>query len=248
MWFCVKEGGSQREGRGAIDLSRGSYISPSLLGRGRMGGTTKLKWRGRYSRVKGGFYSHTQQAGPKYQQGWMYSFTLSIVHCGGWMPLVSPNRRHLLQWHGDLVCQRWLRETKGHTSWVNLSSRQHFIITYLAFFYICFVYTFCTVCTCLSCERFPAHHKFASHKWLSGFLYKNFFVTWCKINASLLHFSHVQNAITFLQLFNINPILHTMWLENHTLTLKSNTAKYYFGEKFSFLPTVLKYCSESRKI
>jgi hypothetical protein len=28
----------------------------------------------------------------------------------------------------------------------------------------------------------------------------------------------------------INPILHTAWLNNHAITLKSNTAKYYFGE------------------
>jgi hypothetical protein len=34
-----------------------------------------------------------------------------------------------------------------------------------------------------------------------------------------------------------NPILHTTWLNNHALTLKSNTAKYYFGEKSSFLHT-----------
>jgi hypothetical protein len=27
-----------------------------------------------------------------------------------------------------------------------------------------------------------------------------------------------------------NPILHTAWLNNHALTLKRNTAKYYFGE------------------
>ncbi len=32
----------------------------------------------------------------------------------------------------------------------------------------------------------------------------------------------------------INPILHTVWLNNHALTLKRNTAKYYFGEKSSF--------------
>jgi hypothetical protein len=37
----------------------------------------------------------------------------------------------------------------------------------------------------------------------------------------------------------INPILHTAWLESHALTLKSNTAKYYFGEKSSFLHTFL---------
>jgi hypothetical protein len=38
-----------------------------------------------------------------------------------------------------------------------------------------------------------------------------------------------------------NPILHA-------LTLKSNTAKYYFGEKSNFLHTFLKFCRESKKI
>jgi hypothetical protein len=46
----------------------------------------------------------------------------------------------------------------------------------------------------------------------------------------------------------LNPILHTAWLNNHALTLKSNTAKYYFCEKSSFLHTFLKFCCESRKI
>jgi hypothetical protein len=45
-----------------------------------------------------------------------------------------------------------------------------------------------------------------------------------------------------------NPILHTAWLANHALTLKSNSAKYYFHEKFRFLHTFLKLCCESRKI
>jgi hypothetical protein len=45
-----------------------------------------------------------------------------------------------------------------------------------------------------------------------------------------------------------NPILHTAWLNNHALTLKRNTAKYYFGEKSSFLHTFLKISCESRKI
>jgi hypothetical protein len=42
-----------------------------------------------------------------------------------------------------------------------------------------------------------------------------------------------------------NPILHTAWLDSHALTLKRNTAKYYFCEKFSFLPTFLNVCCES---
>jgi hypothetical protein len=41
-----------------------------------------------------------------------------------------------------------------------------------------------------------------------------------------------------------NPILHTAWLNIHALTLKRNTAKYYFGEKSSFLHTFLKFCCE----
>jgi hypothetical protein len=36
-----------------------------------------------------------------------------------------------------------------------------------------------------------------------------------------------------------NTILHTAWLNNHALTLKRNTEKYYFGEKFNFLHTFL---------
>jgi hypothetical protein len=42
----------------------------------------------------------------------------------------------------------------------------------------------------------------------------------------------------------VNPILHTAWLNNHALTLKINTAKYYFGDKSSFLHTFLKFCCE----
>jgi hypothetical protein len=45
-----------------------------------------------------------------------------------------------------------------------------------------------------------------------------------------------------------NPILHTAWLDNHALTLKINTVKYYFGENSSFLHTFLNFCLESRKI
>ncbi len=45
-----------------------------------------------------------------------------------------------------------------------------------------------------------------------------------------------------------SPILHTTWLESHALTLKNNTAKYYFGEKYSFLHNFLKFSPESRTI
>jgi hypothetical protein len=36
----------------------------------------------------------------------------------------------------------------------------------------------------------------------------------------------------------LNPILHTAWLDNHALTLKSNSVKYYFHEKSRF-PKIL---------
>ncbi len=39
-----------------------------------------------------------------------------------------------------------------------------------------------------------------------------------------------------------------MWLESHALTLKNNTAKYYFGEKSSILHTFIKFSPESRTI
>jgi hypothetical protein len=45
-----------------------------------------------------------------------------------------------------------------------------------------------------------------------------------------------------------NPILHTAWLENHALTLKSNSAKYYFYEKsrfFAYLPKILLWIKEN---
>jgi hypothetical protein len=35
----------------------------------------------------------------------------------------------------------------------------------------------------------------------------------------------------------LNPILHTAWLNNHALTLKSNSAKYYIHVKSRFLHT-----------
>jgi hypothetical protein len=59
---------------------------------------------------------------------------------------------------------------------------------------------------------------------------------------------HLFSALHPPSLPSINPILHTAWLNNHALTLKRNTAKYYFGEKSSFLHTFLKISCESRKI
>jgi len=43
-------------------------------------------------------------------------------------------------------------------------------------------------------------------------------------------------------------MLHTAWLNNRALTLKSNSTKYYFGEKSGFLQTFRKFCCVSRKI
>ncbi len=45
-----------------------------------------------------------------------------------------------------------------------------------------------------------------------------------------------------------NPILHTAWLDNHALTLKSNTIKYCFGEKSCCLHTFQKIFRETRII
>jgi hypothetical protein len=53
---------------------------------------------------------------------------------------------------------------------------------------------------------------------------------------------------TYFYYYNLNPILHTAWLDNHALTLKNTTANYNFGEKSSFLHTFLKFSSESRTI
>jgi hypothetical protein len=65
------------------------------------------------------------------------------------------------------------------------------------------------------------------------------------ILCQLFHRLHVN--FFFFSLF-FNPILHTAWLDNRPLTLKSNTAKYYFCEHSSYLHTFLKTCLESGKI
>ncbi len=46
--------------------------------------------------------------------------------------------------------------------------------------------------------------------------------------------------------YNLN--LHTAWLENHALTLKNKTAKYYFGEESCILQSCLTFYAEPRKI
>jgi hypothetical protein len=45
-------------------------------------------------------------------------------------------------------------------------------------------------------------------------------------------------AMIVLLFPGVNPILQTVWLNNHALTLKRNTAKYYLGENlvFAYLP------------
>jgi hypothetical protein len=44
-----------------------------------------------------------------------------------------------------------------------------------------------------------------------------------------------------------NPILPTTCSDNHALTLKRKTAKYYFDEKSSYLHTFQIFFCESRK-
>ncbi len=55
-------------------------------------------------------------------------------------------------------------------------------------------------------------------------------------------------SISLINTNKLNPILHTAWLDNHALTLKSNAAKFYYHEKSGFLHTFLKLCCQSRKI
>jgi hypothetical protein len=64
----------------------------------------------------------------------------------------------------------------------------------------------------------------------------------------LRDFRSIPDPLPFSLQTTFNPILHTAWLDNHALTLKSNSAKYYFQEKSRFLHTFLKFCCESRKI
>jgi hypothetical protein len=46
------------------------------------------------------------------------------------------------------------------------------------------------------------------------------------------------NKEPFTGFLTFNHVLHTAWLNNHALTLKSNTAKYYIGEKSVQLITI----------
>ncbi len=51
-----------------------------------------------------------------------------------------------------------------------------------------------------------------------------------------------RSGTTHLQILNL--ILHTAWLNNHALTLKRNTTKYYFGF-FAYLPKNLLWIKEN---
>jgi hypothetical protein len=63
----------------------------------------------------------------------------------------------------------------------------------------------------------------------------------CKFNLFTICFSlHL-----CMPKHSFNPILHIAWLDNYALmTLKGNTAKFYFGDKSSFMHTFLKFCRE----
>ncbi len=70
------------------------------------------------------------------------------------------------------------------------------------------------------------YKRYITTRWLGDFQLLTVHKSW-----SLGHYE--VNAL-------FNPILHTAWLDNHALTLKSNAAKYRIGEKSSFLHTFLK--------
>ncbi len=95
----------------------------------------------------------------------------------------------------------------------------------------------------------PLGHKKLSHYrnllWKTGGRGRSRMST--DVNNTLETLDHLTRALGKKWL-NLNPILHTVWLDNHALSFKSNNAKYYFGEKSSFLHTFLKLSSESRKI
>jgi hypothetical protein len=91
----------------------------------------------------------------------------------------------------------------------------------------------------LCCQRKEQNtKKTQTCKWL-------FSVVILYIFWSLLTPVRCKNSLKWI---SFNPILHTAWLDNHALTLKRNSAKYYFHEKSRFLHTFLKFCCKSRKI
>ncbi len=89
----------------------------------------------------------------------------------------------------------------------------------------------------------------AAHICVCGYTYINgSFLRSNKDYMTSIHRYVTQKQERCLTIYFLNPILHTAWLDNHALTLKSNNAKYYFHEKSRFLHTFLKFCCESRKI
>jgi hypothetical protein len=68
-----------------------------------------------------------------------------------------------------------------------------------------------------------------------------------KIKLRVLYIFHLKRLGHDIKIV-FNPILHTAWLDNHALTLKRISAKYYFHGKSRFLHTFLNFCCESRKI
>jgi hypothetical protein len=97
--------------------------------------------------------------------------------------------------------------------------------------------------------KFEEKHEDSSYVTIIG---KEFQVFWMSYDFTSLWLYKQTSTSTSLHTHGekrLNPILHTAWLfNNHALTLESNTVKYYFGEKSSFLHTFLKICCESRKI
>ncbi len=66
----------------------------------------------------------------------------------------------------------------------------------------------------------------------------------CKLYVHCTHSWCCKNICSFIIAYFIahfNPILHTAWLNNHALTLKRNTAKYYLVKNpvFANLPKIL---------
>jgi hypothetical protein len=77
------------------------------------------------------------------------------------------------------------------------------------------------------------------------FLYLTYTVG--KMNKTVMNFSKTAASESILLAIkkrkNIrsNHILHTAWLDSHTLTLNCNTAKYHLGEKSSCLNNFLNF-------
>jgi hypothetical protein len=55
-------------------------------------------------------------------------------------------------------------------------------------------------------------------------------VLWHILRLEKNFFAYSRNIAPSTMADDFNPILHTAWLDNHALTLKSNSAKYYFHD------------------